>query len=291
MKPILLACLLLAARAGATTYTLAVSTLGPVSPSIVFSSNPVTGINCGSTNTACSADFASGSTVTLTEIDASTTAFAGWTGANGCQTNEPTCDVFVTANSSVTATFNPLVSISLSGVGLGTVTDATGQVNCASTNGCVGAGAQTYAYASGSTVTFTETAGSTSTFVGWTGDAGCNTASTCTITLNGFEAIVATFTSVGPFTINVQIPNGGGTVWSSPAGIDCGSTSTACAVAFSSGTTITLSTEAADGFYFSGWQNGGCASSTTACVVVSSSAYQGLGGSDSPAAYFYATPP
>ena len=92
MKTILAAIFLaLSTPAAATSYTLTVSTLGPVSPSIITSSNPVTGIWCGSTHTACSTSFPAASTVTLSEITASTMAFAGW--ANGGCSGHTTCVV------------------------------------------------------------------------------------------------------------------------------------------------------------------------------------------------------
>lgn len=266
-------------------FSLIVSTVGAKSPSVITSSNPATGIWCGSSHTACSASFGAGERVTLTVVTASTVAFAGWTGAQGCGTNNPTCTVTMNAGAAVTATFLPLLSVTVSGNGLGSVTDSSATVVCATTTGCTGNGGVTYAYPTGTHIVLTETAGSSSTFVGWTGNAGCNTASTCTFTLNGYQAIVATFTSVGPFTIEVTVV-GDGRVTSSPAGIDCGST---CTAEFSSGTVVTLSTSAALGAYFAGWANGGC-SGLNVCTVTSTSTYQGLGGSSSPAAFFYPAP-
>ncbi len=56
--------------------------------------------------------------------------------------------------------------------------------------------------------------------------------------------------------------SGGGTVTSSPAGIDCGTT---CSVAFAEGTTVTLTATAVAGSVFSGW-SGEC-SGTGNCVL------------------------
>jgi hypothetical protein len=58
------------------------------------------GISCGS---ICSANYASGTTVTLTAATASGAAFAGWSGA--CTGTGTTCTVSMTAVRSVTATF------------------------------------------------------------------------------------------------------------------------------------------------------------------------------------------
>src|SRR6202040_4239774 len=60
-----------------------------------------TGIICPTT---CSANFASGTSVTLTAVAADGSTFAGWTGA-GC-TGTGTCVVTVSAAVTVTATFN-----------------------------------------------------------------------------------------------------------------------------------------------------------------------------------------
>ena len=83
---------------------------------VVFSSNPATGINCGSTNTACTASFSSGTVVTLTEVAPSTNVFAGWSGAQGCGNNQTTCVLTMNAAAAVTATFLPTLSLAVSGM-------------------------------------------------------------------------------------------------------------------------------------------------------------------------------
>jgi phospholipase C len=65
-----------------------------------ISSSPA-GITCGTT---CSAAFASGTQVTLTETAAAKSAFAGWTGS--CSGNNPSCTLTLSASQQVTATFN-----------------------------------------------------------------------------------------------------------------------------------------------------------------------------------------
>jgi hypothetical protein len=57
--------------------------------------------------------------------------------------------------------------------------------------------------------------------------------------------------------------SGSGSVTSSPAGIDCGST---CAASFPLGSQVTLTAVPAAGSSFAGWSGGGC-SGTGACVV------------------------
>jgi hypothetical protein len=61
---------------------------------------------------------------------------------------------------------------------------------------------------------------------------------------------------------------GSGSVVSSPAGIDCGST---CSATFSEGSTVTLTASAASGSTFSGWAGAGC-SGTGSCAVTMSGA-------------------
>jgi uncharacterized repeat protein (TIGR02543 family) len=59
------------------------------------------GINCGTT---CSANFASGTVVTLTETPGTGHTFGGWSGA--CTGTASTCSVTVSAAKAVTAKLN-----------------------------------------------------------------------------------------------------------------------------------------------------------------------------------------
>jgi endoglucanase len=79
------------------TFALTVTKAGTGSGTVT---SAPTGINCGS---ACSANYSSGTSVTLTAAVASGSTFAGWSGA--C-TGTSTCTVSMTAARSVTATFN-----------------------------------------------------------------------------------------------------------------------------------------------------------------------------------------
>jgi hypothetical protein len=62
--------------------------------------------------------------------------------------------------------------------------------------------------------------------------------------------------------------NGSGTVSSSPAGIDCGST---CSGWFASGSSVTLTATPAATSTFAGWSGGGC-SGTGTCTVTADAA-------------------
>ena len=294
-KKLTLAAALLAALAGAaraSVFTLTVSTTGL---GIVTSSNPATGISCGS---RCSTTYSTGTlvggattyeTVTLTATSVSSYVFAGW-GGDGCGTNYPTCDLSVGASLNVTALFDPTLTVyvSTSGNGLGVVTSTDGAVDCDAAYECQSGAGYRVSYASNTAVYLVATPYSSSTFVSWAGAAGCVAASTCTVTMSQAQSVTALFTSTGPFTLAVST-SGAGVVTSSDAvtGIDCGGQ---CSAQFSSGTVIVLTAVPSTGSYFAGWADGGCSGVST-CTVTLSSATQGLGGAQSPAAFFYPTVP
>ena len=75
--------------------------------------------------------------------------------------------------------------------------------------------------------------------------------------------VTGTGVPIGPTLTVSKSGAGSGTVTSSPAGINCGST---CSAAFVSGTPVTLSATPAAGSTFTGWSGGGC-SGTGTCVV------------------------
>ena len=89
----------------AVNFKLAVQSAGGGAGSIT--SSPA-GINCGST---CSASFASGTAVTLSAAPDATSTFAGWSGA--CS-GTGACTVTLTADASVTATFNVVHNLATS---------------------------------------------------------------------------------------------------------------------------------------------------------------------------------
>lgn len=282
MKRLLAAvALLFAATAASATFNLTITTSGPLGSQAVIVSSPA-GISCPST---CTFAFAEGSTVTLTETALSTVAFVAWAGPDGCRSNLTSCRVPMTGAKAVTARFAPMLGVKLFGNGSGTVTNSSGTISCSLTTGCGDGAVQNRIYPTGSTVTLMAVADSSSSFTGWSGYGGCSTASTCTVTLDTYQLLTATFSSTGPFLIKVVV-TGSGTVTSSPPGIACPPT---CGASFSSGTVIQLSTFSTSAYRFGGWANGGC-SGLTPCVVTSSTVLQGLGGNRSPAAWFYRNP-
>jgi len=154
-----------------------------------ISSNPV-GINCGTT---CSATFAGGAQVTLTETAGANSSFAGWTG--GCGGSNASCTLTLSASQKVTASFSMIqdtavLTVNPAGTGTGTISSNPSGVNCAPT--C------SVSFASGTKVTLTETAGANSSFAGWTGGCSGNSL-TCALTMNTSQQVTATFS--GPQNI------------------------------------------------------------------------------------------
>ncbi|MGA2782341.1 MAG: CFI-box-CTERM domain-containing protein [Smithella sp.] len=235
--------------------TLSTYALTVVSANGTVTSTP-SGINCGST---CSANYDSGTSVTLTASPNSGYTFTGWSGG-GCS-GTGTCTVTMNAATSVTASFATTIynlTVTKSGTGAGTVTGSDGLINCGST--C------SVNYVSGTSVTLTALATSGSVFSGWAG-GGCSGTGTCTVTMNAATSVTASFaTTVYNLTVT-KSGTGTGTITSSPSGISCGST---CSASYSYGTSVTLTASAASGSVFSGWS--GACSGTGACTVTMNAA-------------------
>jgi peptidoglycan/xylan/chitin deacetylase (PgdA/CDA1 family) len=210
------------------------------------------GIDCGAT---CQFSFVNGASVTLTAVAAAGSSFTGWSGA--CTGTSTTCTVSLSVAKSVTATFTLLpmpLTVSKSGTGSGTVTSSPAGINCGAT--CQ------FSFVNGATVTLTAVAAAGSSFTGWSG-ACTGTSTTCAVSLDVARSVTATFTLL-PVQLTVsEAGTGGGTVTSSPAGIDCGAT---CQFSFVNGASVTLTAVAAAGSSFTGW-SGACTGSATTCTV------------------------
>jgi hypothetical protein len=148
------------------------------------------------------------------------------------------------------------LAVTKAGNGSGTVTSNPAGVSCGSD--CL------EAYSFGTIVTLTATPDAGSIFDGWKG-GGCTGTDPCVVTLATDTSITATFRKQ-QFTVTVT-PNGNGmgTLTSTPAGIDCGST---CNASFDIGTQVTLMAVPSAGTTFVGWTGGGCTGAGSCTVTV-----------------------
>ena len=223
-------------------------------------SNPV-GINCPGD---CSNNYVDSTDVTLTAADGAGSTFAGWGGACSASGTSPQCTVDMTAARSVTATFNTAppsnqtLTVSLPGSGEGTVT-SPGGINCPSD--C------SQSYPNGTDVTLTATAMGGSTFAGWGGACSASgTSPECTVDMTVARSVTATFNPPPTHALTVSVGGtGGGTVTSSPTGVNCPGD---CSQGYSDGTSVTLTAHPAGGSAFAGW-GGACSASGTSsqCTV------------------------
>jgi len=96
----------------------------------------------------------------------------------------------------------------------------------------------------------------------------CSSTTQCVavdVTGHGYVGVA----SATPYTLALsEAGTGTGTVISSPAGIDCGST---CSIAYPYGTEVTLTADAGSGSTFAGWSGAGC-SGTDSCQVTMNAA-------------------
>lgn len=195
------------------------------------------GIDC---DAACSASFATDSTVTLTATPTPGWTFAGWSGS--CTGTDP-CTLTMSAPRSVTATFAPpetayALVVSVAG---GTVVSDFGGISCG--DACSGS------FGSGVTVTLTAIGSG----VAW-GGACSGSGPTCAVTMDGPKAVTASFAGspLAQAPLGVAAV-GKGSIASAPAGIECGA---ACGALYPLGSSVTLTATPAEGWVFAGWRDG-----------------------------------
>jgi hypothetical protein len=225
-----------AARSCTATFTLETRTLTVATSGVgsgTVTSTP-SGIDCGAD---CTQDYDYGTVVTLTATPDADSTFAGWSGDADCADGSVTMD----AATSCTATFaltTHTLAISKTGAGTGTVTSSPAGIDCGAD--C------TQDYDEGTPVTLTATADTGSAFIGWSGDADCADGS---VTMTAARSCTATFETTKTLAMT-KTGTGGGTVTTSPAGLDCG---TVCQASFPQGTDVQLLATPDPGSVFVGW--------------------------------------
>jgi Fe-S cluster biogenesis protein NfuA len=144
------------------------------------------------------------------------------------------------------------LTVARNGSGSGSVTSTPAGIDCGSTCSAE--------FAFGSAVTLTPTAAAGSILSGWSG--ACTGTGACVVTIDDAKSVTATFNRVKPTLTVSKAGTGTGSVSSSPAGIDCGST---CSADFDQGTVVTLTAAAGANSTFVGWS--GACTGTGSCTV------------------------
>jgi hypothetical protein len=213
------------------------------------------GISCS--GGTCAHEYDYGTVVTLSAVPSTGAEFGGWSGA--C-TGTGSCIVRVDEASSVTAIFDVQgrsLTVTPSGSGGGTVTSAPAGIDCGSICSA--------SFDAGTEVTLSASPEAGSEFKGWSG--ACSGTGSCKVTMSAARSVSAEF-ALEQHTLSVN-KTGSGTITSSPAGIDCGTT---CSAQFAHGTAVTLTASPGPNVATVVW--GGCDSepSPTECKVTMSAA-------------------
>ena len=167
------------------TLTVSVSGSGTVT------SSPA-GISCSG---YCSANFGSGTVVTLTATPASGYVFSGWSGG-GCS-GTGACSITLTQATTVYASFTQstqTLTVSVSPYYSGTVGSSPGGIWC---NSYCSAN-----FTTGTVVTLTAYPASGYTFTGWSG-GGCSGTGTCSVSMTTSQYVTASFSSGTPVIYSV----------------------------------------------------------------------------------------
>jgi uncharacterized repeat protein (TIGR01451 family) len=178
--------------------------------------------------------------------------------------NEPD---LVPTNDMASATFTVIPTFTLTvmkaGAGGGTVTDNFGMINCGSTCSAI--------FPSNATAALFAAPDATSVFSSWSGACTGTDPNSCTIPMTANMTVTATFLppATVPLTVNIA-GSGGGTVTSTPAGINC--TAASCVGNFAPGTTVNLKASAATGSSFANWSGACTGTNPNTCAVIMSAA-------------------
>ncbi|MFO0677543.1 MAG: Ig-like domain-containing protein [Polyangiaceae bacterium] len=246
----------------ATSYTLAVSVVGP--GSVIGPAN----LSCPQAGCTTSVAYPALSTQVLAANPAQGARFVNWTG--NCSGTNPSLGVYMDRNKSCTANFQTVtnntltVAVSPQAAGNVTAVSPSGQIsNCGGGGGCSGT------YSSDTTVSLVASPTSNYRFLNWSGDcAGTDNSLGVPMTTN--KSCTAVFQATIPMTVT-KTGQGSGTVTMSGSGGGTASCGTQCITSLSrnydQGTTVTYDATAAQGSTFAGWS--GCSTSTSAQIQVS----------------------
>ena len=216
------------------THTLTVQLVG----NGTVESDPY-GIDCPGT---CHATLDEGATLTLHASPAVGHTFAGWAGDHDCADGVVTLarDTTCTALFHDATTPSHLLEVAL--IGQGSVTSTPAGIDCP-------AGACVALYSHGTVVTLTAIAGDGYAFDGWHGHDDCSDGQ---VTLASGVSCVAAFAPVGTDSHILDVTLlGGGTVTSTPVGVDCPSGT--CVALYPHDTIVTLTPAPDPDHAFSGW--------------------------------------
>jgi M6 family metalloprotease-like protein len=218
------------------------------------------GISCtlaaGTVSGACNADYAAGSTVTLTAAAASGHVFTGWSGA--CS-GTAACTLSMTQARSVTAGFAEQFTVT---------TESSPYVGGTTSGGGT--------YTAGASVTVLAAPANGYDFLEWV-EAGTAVSSQAShsFMLTGHRTLTANFARRRHVVAVTGTGNGSGLITSVPGGISCAVTagvgSGSCSASFEQDMQVTLTIAPANGSAFTRWA--GCAASASSCVVAAKQAH------------------
>ncbi len=199
------------------------------------------GISCGSGGSDCSENYTGNTQVTLTAVADPGAVFTGWSGGGCSGTGE--CVVTMNADTTVTAAFEDLHSLSVmaDGTGSGGVVSTPSGISCG-----LGGSDCDELYGAGTEVTLIATPDYGSSFAGWSG-GGCSGTGQCVVTVNADTSVTASFEP--GYTLTASLAGTGfGNITSAPSGVTCGS-------GFTSPAQLTIQPSAMDSFMESLYPN------------------------------------
>lgn len=217
------------------------------------------GIVCGND---CSQVYARDTLVTLVAAPAGDSTFAGWTGA--CAGNQPLCQVVMSQDQNVTASFNfgttqPAYSLTITTTGEGNGKVISAGIDCG--EDC------SEQYGDGAVVMLSAQPAADSKFAGWSGACGGMSA-ICQVTIQQNQTVTANFERLPPpvetavaLTVSKE---GMGTGTITASGIACG---TVCTAQYALNTTVTLNATPTADSSFAGWR-GDCTGTTPSCQLL-----------------------